>query len=272
MISSPPTGRASWADRLVSTVRESKRGPVGGAIGVGVAVSGTAATVLALLGTTGGPVVLAAVGAIAVLAASLTYGVLLRGRVLALEEKVQPAPVQEVRKRLDEALSQIGKLQEQLSGPRLPDKAVQIEGGPLLEAEPELLLDGYSIDPFPVTNYEFSLFLSKEPEWADKSWVERKYGIPYYLCEFRDGKYPEDKWDHPVVWVNWFAAATFCNWRSRRDDLKDVYRFESPSEVKADLQANGWRLPTEAEWEQAARGGVRSETPWLDGPSPILAN
>ncbi len=110
----------------------------------------------------------------------------------------------------------------------------------------------FLIDSQLVTNRAFQEFLSENPDWLPEAATER-YEVPYFLCEFNGHEPMQDKWDHPVVWVSWFAAAAFCNWRSRRHDppLRQVYSFRSPTDVDADLFANGWRLPTVAEWRLA---------------------
>ncbi|MTB52766.1 SUMF1/EgtB/PvdO family nonheme iron enzyme [Lewinella sp. W8] len=110
-----------------------------------------------------------------------------------------------------------------------------------------------------VTNREYAEFLSAvgNQEQGGKKWCLTTENAN--INESGNSFTPkEGMGDHPVATVNWYGAIAYCNWLSEQHGLKPVYRV-SGTTVTADWTANGYRLPTEAEWEYAARSGGQRE-------------
>ena len=110
----------------------------------------------------------------------------------------------------------------------------------------KLKLPEFWIDKTPVTNAEYKRFLDANPDHA-VPFVDKDWARPYNW-ERQSRAFPQDKADHPVVLVSWHDAEAYAEWA-------------------------GKRLPTEREWEKAARGADGNKYPWgKQEPTSELCN
>ena len=122
----------------------------------------------------------------------------------------------------------------------------------------------FSISRFPVTQAQFKIFVQDKGYenadwWTKEGWQWRNEqkitGPETYGSEFELS-------NHPVVGVSWYEVAAFANW------LTDRYRKNKLLTGNVEI-----RLPTETEWEKAARGEGKRNFPWGDDkPDPNRAN
>jgi len=89
----------------------------------------------------------------------------------------------------------------------------------------------YEIGKYPVTNFEYRAFVQDTGHEPPRHW--------------EGDQYPPELGDHPAVNVTWHDAAAYCEWLSEKT-------------------GRPYRLPTEAEWEKAARGADGRQFPWGD--------
>ena len=153
--------------------------------------------------------------------------------------------IQEAEQATEESVRRIESLKTELDGLDEQRKALQqqvnakemvpIEPGEFIMGDEEggrdeeprrtVLMNAYQIDKYPVTNQEYKMFVDVSGHRTPAHWTS--------------GTYPLDQADHPVANVSWSDAQTYAEWV-------------------------GKRIPTEAEWEKAARGTMGQTYPWGD--------
>jgi formylglycine-generating enzyme required for sulfatase activity len=149
----------------------------------------------------------------------------------------------------------------------------------------------YYMARYPVTVAQYAEFVAaggyeKPGYWTPTGWAWRRGGYdsqaPDYLQDWLKQRPPEKRdrpfrWNeqqerrnHPVVRVSWFEATAYCRWLTEQLCTRDILA----EPLRTLLREKGYivRLPTEAEWEKAARGDDERQWPWGNEFQPERCN
>jgi formylglycine-generating enzyme required for sulfatase activity len=126
---------------------------------------------------------------------------------------------------------------------RLENGMIYVPAGPFVFGESMAVTEAFRIDRSPVTNAQFCQFLNAcgNKEEGGAEWIDLKgaYGKEKCRISGRKGRFTVEHGyeNHPAIYVSWYGAAAFAKWA-------------------------GKRLPSEQEWEKAARGIDGRRYPW----------
>jgi len=147
-------------------------------------------------------------------------------------------------------------------GPKKASNMVELEGGSFTRGiqfaqfpihsydapTQRISVSPFAISRFEITNEQYKKFLESSYATGQRAELEPDSSVwsDDDMSDMKNYFYNSKFSDYPVVGVSWRAANAFCDWMQEESDGKYIYR-----------------LPTEAEWEYAARGGLDTDLyPW----------
>ncbi|MDC7225206.1 MAG: SUMF1/EgtB/PvdO family nonheme iron enzyme [Spirochaetales bacterium] len=196
---------------------------------------------------------------------------------------------------LEKLLDSIDTLVALLTGTSIPvstaaaeaafdDGYIFVEGGLFMMGSEEgendeepihsVILSDFYISKYEVTVNEFSDFVKSTGYDNTAATTGGSYisnGREWVKKDDADWRNPSiyQSGNHPVVCISWYDAVEYCNWLSKKNGLQQVYTLQFGGYYTCDWNKNGYRLPTEAEWEYAARGGRKSNGSKYSGSNNI---
>jgi len=161
-------------------------------------------------------------------------------------------------------------------------KMILVEGGEFTmgsnsgvpEEKPahKVTVSSFNIGEAEVTVADYTKYVSATgatmPDAPNKEWLNSHTHTKMLYASSGKGWWGWQA-NFPMNNVNWYDAIKYCNWLSSKNGLAKCYKKNADGGWDLDRSANGYRLPTEAEWEFAARGGNKSAKTKYSGSNNI---
>jgi len=149
----------------------------------------------------------------------------------------------------------VQKMQDEIAGGgsgNVPANFVRVDGGTFQMGT----ASGGENNERPVHMVTVKSFSMSKYEVTQKEWFDVMGTTVRQQRDMGDRSWPlsGEGDNYPMYYVSWFEAVEYCNRRSIKEGLTPAYR-GSGNNITCDWKANGYRLPTETEWEYAAKGG-----------------
>jgi formylglycine-generating enzyme required for sulfatase activity len=139
------------------------------------------------------------------------------------------------------------------------NRFVYVKGGTFQMGRPDANSNERPVHDVTLSSFYMGVYEVTQADWEAVMGNNPSFHQGNNLSAFQQGLTAEHRGRLPVENVTWYEAVAYCNALSKKEGLATAYTING-TDVTLNSGAAGYRLPTEAEWEYAARGGKNHDT------------